>query len=118
MFCLKEIKEGFMGFFEGLFHNIPDYEGGHRQVDWLKLRGFIEQNKEYINSVKVGLAEDWTWTSGEVWNDKIGYVPQEEANVFAASRWATPSVKIYYKDGNCKMIECWIYGDDSGSYFS
>ena len=68
-------------------------------------------------SVEVGLAEDWSFTSGEVWNSNSGYIPQEQTYVYACSNWATPSMSITYLDGTEETLECWEYGDDSDSYF-
>lgn len=67
--------------------------------------------------MRVGLAEDWDYTSDEVWNAEEGYIPREEVNVYASGYWTTPAMEVVYKDGKEELYVCWINGDDADSYF-
>jgi hypothetical protein len=114
---MKKIDKGYMGFAEGMIFGMAQPKTNFRQVDWNKVKEFIEENKENLISVSAGLAEDWGWTSGEVWNNEKGYIPREDTYVYACSSWATPSIEVEYKDGEIDMFECWIEGNDPHSYF-
>lgn len=115
---MKKIEKGYLGFAEGMFYGMSQRRiNNFRQVDWNKVKKFIEENKENLVSVSAGLAEDWEWTSGEVWNSEDGYIPKENTYVYASSRWATPSIEVEYKNGEIDMFECWTNGDNPNSYF-
>lgn len=85
-----------------------------------KIVDFISRYKESAAKIKVGMKEDWSWTSCVVWNEhgfKI-YASKDEAmklkDAFApyrigedrvnmsgidSSTWATPTAIAYAKDG-------------------
>lgn len=114
---MKNIEKSSMGFTEGMLFGMNVANSDFKQVDWAKAKIFIGNNKDNISSVSAGLAEDWEYTHGEVWNENEGYIKKEDTYVYPCSNWATPSLKIEYKDGSEETIECWIEGDDSNSYF-
>jgi len=114
---MKRIEKESMGFADGMLYGMGFPNTGFKQVDWIRAKEIIEVHKKDIVSVSAGLAEDWDYTSGEVWNSVEGYIKQEDTYVYACSKWATPALEIEYKDGTEKTIECWIDGDDSSSYF-
>lgn len=117
---MNKIEKGYLGFSEGMYQgmgrdhsNISKY----KEVDWNKVEKYIEENKNEIKSVVVGLAEDWGYTSGEVWNRKEGYIKKENTYVHASSSWATPSMEIAFTNGEEEMYESWKTGSNSDSYF-
>lgn len=114
---MEKIDKSYMSFAEGFLGTKGMHKGGMRQVDWAKVKEFIEAQKDNLKSVHVGLAEDWSHTSGEVWNSEDGYIPKEDTYVYASSVWATPSVDIEYNYGSSETVECWMYGGNSDSYF-
>lgn len=116
---MKSIDKGYMGFTSGMIigPSMPKHEGGFRQINWKLLKEFIEKNKESFESIEAGLAEDWGHTSGEVWNDEKGYIPQDKTYVYDSSNWATPAISVTYKDGREETFEMWMNGSDSDSYF-
>ena len=116
---MKSIQKKSLGLAEGMLvgPSMPDYEGGMRQANWSKVKQFIEENKEKLSSTEVGLAEDWDCTSGEVWNTESGYIPQEDTYVYASSNWATPSMCLFFKNGEEQTIECWELGSNAHDYF-
>lgn len=113
---MKPIEKGHIGFAEGFLGPRGAYSGGDREFDWKKAKEFIDANSDKIASVTVGLAEDWTYTSGEVYENGK-YIPQEDTYVYASSSWATPAMDIEYKDGNTETVECWVIGSNPESYF-
>jgi hypothetical protein len=115
---MKKIELGYMGFAEGIFASPGVSPEGFKQVDWDKVKDFIETNKQQLDWVEVGLAEDWGHTSGTVWDEEEGYIPRDETTVYASSRWATPSVYAEYKDGTDETFECWIEGHNPSGYFT
>lgn len=116
---MENIEKGHYGFAEGMLLGsaMCANSKGSKQVDWDKVKEFVESNKENLESVTVGLAEDWSYTSGEVWNSKEGYIPKENTYVYASSKWATPAMDVEYKSGASETLEVWINGDNSDSYF-
>jgi hypothetical protein len=50
--------------------------------------------------------EDWENTSDEIWRG-YGPVIYEDSNIFLASNWATPALKI-----NNHFFQCWMYFDE------
>lgn len=116
---MKEIQKGYLGFVEGMLVGPSQerFKGGSREVDWGVVKQFIELNKNKLRSVEVGLAEDWSYTSGEVWNNEEGYIKSEDTYVHASSIWATPSMEIELLDGSMQMFEVWKLGNNPDSYF-
>ena len=118
---MKTIRKESLGFTEGMMIGFTKCAGksesDFKEVDWDRVMSFIEENKEKIESVYVGLAEDWNCTSGEVWNDENGYINEEDTYVFGSSMWATPSMEVDFKDGANETYECWKQGSNSGGYF-
>jgi len=108
-----------MGFTEGLIFGMNrDHKlENMRQVDWESLYNFIEDNKERIKTVTVGLAEDWNYTSGKVYIKSEGYINQKNTYVHACSSWATPTAIIEYVNGVKVEDEFSIAGSNSDSYF-
>jgi hypothetical protein len=89
-----------------------------KQIDWKKVKENIETRKGNLESVSVGLAEDWFSTADEVWNKIDGYIPKENMYAFTYSSWATPSIELIYKDGGEHTFECWVKGNNLDSYFN
>lgn len=116
---MENIEKGYYGFAEGMYLGAAKCANskGSKQVDWVKVKEFIEENKDIVQSVTVGLAEDWGYTSGEVWNSTDGYISKEDTYVYASSKWATPAMDVEFKNGTNETVEVWVNGDDSGSYF-
>lgn len=113
------MEKGYMGFTSGMLYGMSQTvnEDNFKQVDWERVKNYIEENKDKIESVTVGLAEDWGYTSGEVYNEDDGYIKKEDTYVYACSHWATPSMEVEFKDNTSEMMEVSKAGDDSDSYF-
>lgn len=65
--------------------------------DWDKAARIIRERKG--ETASAGLIEDWTWTSGVIWEDGK---PVRDDYTYLASFWATPVLKI---GEDC--IPCW-----------
>lgn len=69
--------------------------------DWAKAARIIKEQN--ITDAYAGLAEDWGWTSGIIFQDgKV--VPQNKTYTYLASTWATPQLLINHKHINCYII--------------
>ncbi|CQR51438.1 hypothetical protein [Paenibacillus riograndensis] len=87
-----------------------------KAYDFQKAKLLIEQDREQIQEAALGMYEDWFWTAEEVFNDQEGFVRDLETVELIGgineSSWATPCLRITYRDGNESCIGCF---KDDGS---
>lgn len=85
------------------------------------IRKYIEENKEEIKSVSVGMLEDWFWTAATIYenNDYIEEYKEDIKNKktllamgISGSYWATPIMEVEKNDGNTEKIECYFIDDE------
>lgn len=112
---MKEIKLGTRPFIDYEHMNTPVYKRKEfKTIDWKKSKKIIEKEKDKIDYVRAGLTEDWGYTVGTIFMD--GKYVEEDENEFEtpcySSFWATPGIKINYKDGTEKVYECFIESND------
>lgn len=72
-----------------------------------------------IDSVEIGMIEDWSYTSMEIWNKEEGFLidPVDGTTIHGidGSLWAHPMMIIYFNDGSITNAECWKgTGETSG----
>lgn len=103
-----------LGFLEGWTYGRMQETVLFRELDFDKLLEVINENKENILSVEVGLGEDWCCTSGEVYNSFDGFIKEY---YYTSSRWATPVASIEFKNGTTFSFECWKEGENENGYF-
>jgi hypothetical protein len=80
-----------------------------KKYDFEKAKQLIIENADNLESASLGMHEDWFWTAEEVWeNGKFTQELNNETMIggINGSRWATPAIKLSFKDGTEKMIEC------------
>ena len=68
-----------------------------RIFDWERAASLIRKHKPRI--AEAGLDEDWSYTSGVIWEDEK---PIRDENCYLKSVWATP---VLYLDA--AKIPCW-----------
>lgn len=83
-----------------------------RYYDFKKARKIILADKKAV-SADIGMAQDWGRTAEEVWNKKEGFkvdLMKKGLHLggIEGSYWATPLLKIYYKDGLLREIPCYL----------
>lgn len=65
-----------------------------RLYDYKKAKQFIEQNKENIKRVLLGMHEDWFWTSETIFENGEYLADLDDENLkiggIPGSTWATP----------------------------
>ncbi len=78
------------------------------------IKQFIDEHKDTINTVEVGMKEDWWWTAETIFEDGEADVDLSGDSLRVAgitgSTWATPVMRVTFKDGTERVIPC--YEDD------
>lgn len=83
------------------------------------IKNYIEEHKLDIDYVECGMQEDWLWTCETVYKKGEfvdGYDWQSKhlsVNGISGSSWATPVMRVNFKDGNTEIIECYV---DDGAH--
>lgn len=87
------------------------------------IKQFCDENKEKIDSVDIGMLEDWTWTHATAFFnghfcDKFNWTADRiEVHGISGSIWATPIMAVLYKDGHQEKVECWTSdGEEATEY--
>jgi hypothetical protein len=88
-----------------------------KKYDFAKARNLIEAEKEALTEACLGMHEDWSWTGETIWEN--GEYTVDLANVveiagICGSVWATPVIKLSYKNGAERFLECYT-GESSGT---
>ena len=113
---MKEIEKGFKPFIDDEHFFTPnEMRTNFKELDFKKAKEIIEMDKDNIDYVVGGLAEDWGYTSATIFKDDRYYDGSVEdyESFCGASYWATPSIEINYKDGTYEMFECYKEGKNS-----
>lgn len=106
-----------------------------RFFDFDKAKRIIDESADCLETVTLGLYEDWFWMAREVWaegkytvrlpstatlryyTDAEREIPLRLARIiWPGSQWATPAMRLDYLDGTVKMIPC-FYGEASPQTF-
>lgn len=81
-----------------------------KKYDFEKVKSYIENHKNNIKSVYLGMYEDWSWTAETVFKEGK-YTKEINENTTIAgilgSTWATPVMQVEFKDGTKKIISCY-----------
>lgn len=88
-----------------------------KTYDFAKAKQLIEESKDNIETAYLGMSEDWSWTAVAVFKDgefTMDLASQPEIAGIKSSSWATPELRINFKDGNSDEIECFT-GESQGS---
>ena len=86
-----------------------------KKYDVEKVKKFIDENKERIKSVTLGMYEDWFWTAETVFENgtfKRNLIEGILIGGIDGSKWGTPSMRVEYTDGTEEMIECFTGESD------
>ena len=106
----NEIEKGYRPFIDVEHFFTPKEERKEfKNLDFKKAYQIIENEKDNIDYVIGGLAEDWEYTKGTIFTNGK-YVEKDENNFetpYFSSYWTTPSIEISYKNSKSKMIKCY-----------
>lgn len=84
-----------------------------KQYDYERVDNFILDNAPNIQSVSLGMREDWIFTSMQVYERGEYKVVLDERTAICGingSYWATPVMLVTYTDGSQNLIPCWKLG--------
>lgn len=82
-----------------------------RNYDYKKAIEIIEQEKENLNSVYLGMISNWRWTSEMVWCKNsylINLKKKPKILGIGGSTRDKPTLKLCYKNGDFAYIDCYI----------
>ena len=77
----------------------------HREYDFFAAESIISQHMPDAVVATIGMLEDWAGTCAVVMKDSVLTCPLKdltELNKIAASTWATPTLRLGFKDGSFK----------------
>lgn len=76
------------------------------------IKDFYDSHRDEINALYLGMAEDWTLTCsdfGSGFNYQIIKIGQYlYVRGIPGSVWATPVMKVVYKNGLEEILPCWF----------
>lgn len=80
------------------------------------IKNYISEHKDDIASVDCGMREDWNWTHDTVFRNGT-YLSDFDWNGnhigiagISGSEWATPVMRVEFKNGETKFVECYVNG--------
>lgn len=76
-----------------------------RVFDWNKAAELLRNFDS--GTAKAGLADDWGWTAGRIWEDGTAVIGEY---TYLASNWATPILLL----PDDTEVECWVWHGDTG----
>ena len=83
-----------------------------KEYDFEKMKQLVKDNTANgLNFMFTGMAEDWSWTYGEVWSKKNGFskiFENEKVQGIGGSAWATPVVQMRFEDGTVITEDCYV----------
>lgn len=88
-----------------------------KKYDFEKARDLIEAEKEVLAEATLGMHEDWFWTAETIWENgkyAVNLATVTKIADICGSPWATPVIKLKYKDGKERFLECYE-GESSGT---
>lgn len=87
------------------------------EYDFKNIEKYIQMHSDVINTVYLGMKEDWWWTAEAVYEDGKVLVDFSDENLeiagISGSYWATPLMEVSFKDGSEKNIEVGV-GESTG----
>lgn len=83
-----------------------------KSYDFEKAKRIVEERKDRISKASLGMYEDWFWTAETIFEEGEWKKDLDQTKTIGGidgSRWATPGLRIYYKDGEEEtFIPCYI----------
>ena len=76
------------------------------------IKDFFDKHKDEIDALYLGMAEDWTLTCSRFTSDFDYQIIKEGQHLYVrgipGSVWATPVMKVIYKNGLEEILPCWF----------
>lgn len=88
-----------------------------RSYDFKSAKKYIQTHSDHIDTVALGMKEDWFWTAETVY-EKERFTKELDKKDMAiggitSSQWATPVLQVIFKDGTELFKDCFT-GDADG----
>lgn len=77
-----------------------------KKFDFDRMKKYIEKNDESIESIQIGMLEDFWWTGNDYYKNKL-YLVVPEYCIFE-SNWATPIMLVTFNNGKKIIIDSYI----------
>ena len=105
----KNYIPGSMGFAEGILTGVARSAGKTiwMNVDTENARSIVERKKKNgrdVTHAELGLDGDWGENSDIIYDSDNGFC---EYGAYHGSRWATPTLIIFYNDGPSEAYDCY-----------
>lgn len=85
--------------------------------DYDTIKDFFDEHNDEIKVLYIGMAEDWTQTCSKFTSGFDYQIVKKGQHLFVrgipGSTWATPVMKVVYKNGLEEILPCWF--DDGGA---
>jgi hypothetical protein len=88
-----------------LWEEIPPYEKYPNCFHEKWVVKYIEEHKNVIRMVFMGIAEDWSSTCLEYWVRPMGYT--NSSSLVKCSAWGRPAISIQFTDGDVLNFYCY-----------
>lgn len=76
------------------------------------IKDFFDEHKDEIKALYIGMAEDWTQTCSRFGFRFNFQIVKKGQHLFVrgipGSIWATPVMKVVYKNGLEEILPCWF----------
>ena len=83
-----------------------------KKYDFEKMKQLVKDNAANgLVSIRVGMAEEWSWTAEKFWDKEEGFSGVLERGIVAGisgSSWATPIAILQFEDGSTIAKKCYI----------
>lgn len=80
-----------------------------KKYDFDKAKRIILERKDRVSVASLGMLEDWFWTATPIFEDCEFCIPENYLIAgINGSIWATPFLKIEYRDSSETFIPCYI----------
>ena len=76
------------------------------------IKDFFDEHKDEIKALYIGMAEDWTQTCSKFTSGFDYQIIKKGWHLYVrgipGSLWATPVMKVVYKNGLEEILPCWF----------
>ena len=82
-----------------------------KMYDFKSAKRYIQMHSDIIDEVSLGMKEDWWWTAETLYENSRFILNLDTVTQIAGisgSPWATPAMRIVFKDGTEVFKDCYI----------
>ena len=77
--------------------------------DFEMAKKIVQKYSDLLEEASLGMAEDWYWTAETIYENGVFLenIDAEEIGGISGSFWATPTIRLTFKDGSDKFLDCY-----------